>query len=143
MAFEHLFRSIGQLIGKAGDCQKGTSKRNTKFESLGEDERERVLHRSGLLKKKEKVDSICTRHKTVFLDKFEFYQVSCCDPFNRHRKQLRKNISVIKLGTVKKLCARCRVEVGSLAKAETPCSSSVHHNPNPRQSEARYCQWGE
>ena len=76
------------------------------------------LEESNILRIREKVNCsrLCESHYTNLIQKYTFFQKSCCDPYQIHKKQMRNYLMVLtmdmyennpKLLPGKKVCMKC------------------------------------
>ncbi|KAG5848668.1 ARL14 effector protein isoform X2 [Anguilla rostrata] len=115
--------TVGEHLQMTLDCHKTTICRQTGLRQLGElGESDALLLqlRTGLMGLVEG-DTVCLHHEKVFVERYEHTQRTCCDPFNNHKKAIRKGLRPIDLDEATfltdrfalqfvpgwKLCARC------------------------------------
>lgn len=48
--------------------------------------------------------TVCLHHKSLFLKKYEFLQKTCCDPYKRHKKPIKKTFKSSKFTTEQGMC---------------------------------------
>ena len=113
---------------KKSDCHQTCHVKETgiKFvHQLPVEQQELLLLRTELLR--EELKTICLHHENFYLEKYECYQISCCDPFKSHIKPVKKSLrkvtityvqssvpSAIRLIPGQKICASCRRRIDAL-----------------------------
>lgn len=115
--------TVGEHLQMTLDCHKTTICRQTglrQLSELGESDALLLQLRTGLMGLVEG-DTVCLHHEKVFVERYEHTQRTCCDPFNNHKKAIRKGLRPIDLDEATfltdrfalqfvpgwKLCARC------------------------------------
>lgn len=118
--------TLGLLLNDS-ECHKVIYSRSTglrKLSELKDGEKQLILVRSSLKDNSEINDAstICLHHIKILLEKYEFLQKTCFDPFKRHKSVVKHGLRNIDMhdaeilntvtdGTIKpgmKLCASCR-----------------------------------
>lgn len=92
--------------------------------------------------------TICYHHQQILLEKYEFLQKNCCDPFSAHKKTVSGSLRVIDMATSQfltrktgqhvipgqKYCPSCRKQTNSLALESCEsdrCESDMDDDTSP------------
>ncbi|KAG9352699.1 hypothetical protein JZ751_021113 [Albula glossodonta] len=115
--------SVGEHLQMTADCHKTTTCREAGLRQVAEMRESDALLlqlRTGLMGLLGR-DTVCMHHHRLFVDRYEDMQRTCCDPFNNHKKPIRKGLRAIDLDEATfltdrfamqfipgwKLCSRC------------------------------------
>ncbi|KAJ8394921.1 hypothetical protein AAFF_G00040440 [Aldrovandia affinis] len=115
--------TVGEHLRMTPDCHKTSLRGQAGLRQLAElREGDALLLqlRTGLMGLLER-DTVCLHHEKVFVERYEDMQRTCCDPFNTHKKAIRKGLRAIDLDEASfltdrfalqfvpgwKLCPRC------------------------------------
>lgn len=140
--------SVGILKGQEIECHKITFVKScgfVAFESLQQEDKQRLLYRADLVNDAAKISDLCLHHKALIIDRYEVLQKSCCDPFNSHRKRkIKSHLQVISLEFAQKLrehykfnvvpgskvCNHCKLKLNKLEEKETESQLSANSTDN-------------
>ena len=61
-----------------------------------------LISRTGLSASVLDTGNICSHHKKILLEKYEFLQRSCCDPFKAHKQPVKKGLRTVNFDQVTK-----------------------------------------
>ncbi|XP_053305181.1 ARL14 effector protein [Spea bombifrons] len=127
--------SVGEQLQDSSECHKTCITRMTGLKTLKELPQDHVL----LLQLRTSVmtlsqhDTICLHHEKLYIDRYKHMQKACCDPFNVHKKPVKKSLKVITLDDAIylsarfgsqfvpgwKLCPRCSQHTSGYSEGDT------------------------
>lgn len=99
--------SVGNQLQASSDCHKTYFTSQTGFKTkqeLSSTDLSLVQLRTGITLSDN--HTICFHHAKVYLDRYEDFQKSCCDPFNMHTKKTKKNLHAIDIDDAACLSAK-------------------------------------
>ncbi|XP_054709426.1 ARL14 effector protein-like [Uloborus diversus] len=117
--------SVGEVTHSDCHLLSFVKKKDTKStKNLSESELTLLKLRTGA---SNELKTICLHHQCVYLQKYEFLQKCCCDPFERHKSSIQKGLRIVTLELSRtisakgfqvkpgqKLCANCRNKFSQL-----------------------------
>lgn len=115
--------SVGEQLQAINECHKTYYTRQTGLKTLrmlSSNDMLLLQLRTGLMALNEE-NTVCFHHEQVYIDKFQDLQKGCCDPFNLHKRLVKKIFQIIDLDDANflsekfgiqfvpgwKLCQRC------------------------------------
>ncbi|XP_066556870.1 ARL14 effector protein isoform X2 [Amia ocellicauda] len=115
--------TVGEQLQAAQDCHKTYFCRQTGLKPMRDmvpDDALLLQLRTGLMSLTER-DTVCFHHERLYVDRYEDMQKACSDPFNCHKKAIKKGLRTIDLDEATflserfarqfvpgwKLCVRC------------------------------------
>ncbi|MGH0145517.1 UNVERIFIED_CONTAM: hypothetical protein FKN15_026840 [Acipenser sinensis] len=91
--------TVGVQLQATHDCHKTFYCRQTGCKALREMSPSNALLlqlRTGIMSLTES-DRVCFHHEKVYVDRYEDLQKACCDPFNTHKKAIKKGLKPLDL----------------------------------------------
>ncbi|KAK1159721.1 ARL14 effector protein-like [Acipenser oxyrinchus oxyrinchus] len=91
--------TVGVQLQATHDCHKTFYCRQTGCKALREMTPSNALLlqlRTGIMSLTES-DRVCFHHEKVYVDRYEDLQKACCDPFNTHKKAIKKGLKPLDL----------------------------------------------